>query len=115
MTWNFGVAFVAKPGLSYLVVQPAGSLPVLCEGYEWVTDAQSRFVGIKVRGLREQAAPAIMSLNSGTILTVISLISNLNTIFASLSERRSFAGSAPVGVEVHLTAKPRSAPLALLA
>lgn len=100
----FSRSFTNKPGLNLTETDAvAGSQPLVLRGLTWQQDANGKYYGVTVEGMRARALPQL-SVVSG-ILTAV--ITGVNSIVTALTGYNVFGGSAN-GAVVSVIAVARS-------
>lgn len=103
-TITFTRTFTNKPGLNLTETDAvAGSQPLVLRGLTWTQDAQLRYTGVVIQGLRAQLLPALQPVNG--LLTVV--ITGVNTVVTSLTGFNIFGGAAS-GASISVIAVARS-------
>lgn len=106
-TVSFTRAFTNKPGLNLTEVDSAaGSQPLVLRGSSWVQDTSGKYIGVTIIGSRARFLPTINPL-SGTLSLLTSVVSGVNSVFATLTHYDIFGGSAS-GASVSVIAVARS-------
>ncbi len=103
-TVTFSRAFTNKPGLNLTETDaPASSQPLILRGLAWTRDAQNRYTGVVIQGMRAQQIPQLTPVAG--LLTAI--ITGVNSVVTTLTGFNVFGGTA-IGATVSVIAVGRS-------